>query len=113
MLILLVDDEPLTRMGVGMVLEELGHEVIKASLGTQALQILQDNPNVELLMTDFRMPGLTGLQLIEKARELRPELKAVLMTGYSSTDYEFPEDCPTRLAKPFGERELSQTLAAV
>lgn len=110
MIVLLVDDEPLIRMGVAVFLEELGHEVMEASNGSVALKCLQENAAIELLLTDFRMPGLSGLDLISQCRSVRPSLKIILMTGYSSEDHIFPTDCPVRLVKPFGIHDLETAI---
>lgn len=113
MIVLVVDDEPLIRLGVGSLLSELGHDVLDATSGTRALEKFDDNPKIDLLLTDFKMPGLSGLQLADRCRAIRPDLKVILMTGYSSQDHVFDEDCPVRLAKPFGIRSLNMAIEQV
>jgi len=81
--ILLVDDDPLVRDTVIEQLEELGHKVLAASGGTDALAILQAREAVDLMITDLSMPGMNGLTLIREARGLRPNLPAILLTGHS------------------------------
>ena len=100
-------------MGVVGLLEELGHEVVEAPNGRQALERLKVDQTIELLLTDFRMPGLSGLDLITQCREINPTIKIVLMTGYSSEDHIFPDDCPVRLYKPFGMQHLVQAMDQV
>lgn len=108
--ILLVDDEPLVRMGVALLLEELDHKVLQASTAAQAMQLLGENEGVEILMTDFRMPDTDGLEMIAKAKAVSPSIRAVLMTGYAVDDERFALTDIPRLAKPFGIAELEQAL---
>ena len=108
--VLLVDDEPLVRMGVALLLEELGYFVLQASTAVQALELLCENPDVAILMTDFRMPDCDGLEMIDLAREKSPSIRTVLMTGYATDDDRFVLSNAPRLAKPFGISELEQAL---
>lgn len=108
--ILAVDDDPLVLTNTSAMLEELGHSVIEASSGPQALELLCER-SVDLVITDHAMPGITGMQLVEIVRAERPELPIVLATGYA----ELPQrgKIPTsvsRLAKPFGETALAEAI---
>ncbi len=109
--ILLVDDEPLVRMGTALLLEELDHRVIQASTGAEGLQLLAENDDIEIIITDFRMPDMDGLEMIELARQARPNIKAVLMTGYSPDDERFSALNFPKISKPFGIGELENALA--
>jgi PAS domain S-box-containing protein len=82
-LILLVDDDVLVRDTLTDQLEELGHKVLAASCGTDALAILRARDAVDLMVTDLSMPGMDGLTLIKEAQGLRPSLPAILLTGYA------------------------------
>ena len=75
-------DDGLVLMGVVAMIEDLGHEVLTASTGAQALEVLRRNDSIDLLLTDQSMPGMTGLELAAAARELRPDLAVILATGY-------------------------------
>lgn len=108
--ILLVDDEVLVRAGTAMMLDELGHEVTEASSGKQALAILNDHPHFDLLISDFRMPDMDGMEMIAEARKLVPELKAILMTGYDADDPRFAELQAGSLSKPFGLEDLETAI---
>ncbi|HEV7233732.1 MAG TPA: response regulator [Sphingorhabdus sp.] len=110
--ILLVDDEMLVRSGTAMMLDELGHEVTEARSAKEALLLIVDASPFDLVITDYRMPDMDGAAMIAEARKQRPDLRAVLMTGYDADDPRFDGiDCPN-LAKPFGLEELEQAIAA-
>ena len=64
-------------------LGELGFSVLSASDGFAALNILQGNPAIDLVVTDIGLPGLNGRALADAARELRPDLKFLFITGYA------------------------------
>jgi CheY-like chemotaxis protein len=80
--LLLVDDNDDVREITALLLRDTGYSVIEASSGIAALAALDANPAIELLIVDFSMPGMSGLELLERARAKRPEIKAVLITGY-------------------------------
>jgi CheY-like chemotaxis protein len=80
--LLLVDDNDDVREITALLLRDTGYRVIEASSGIAALAELDGNPAIELLIVDFSMPGMSGVELLERARAKRPEIKAVLITGY-------------------------------
>ena len=107
--ILLVDDDALIAMSSVDMLEDLGHEVLEANSGEQALDVLRSADAVDLLITDFAMPGMTGMQLIQAARALCPQLPVLLATGYA----ELPNgsvDVP-RIGKPYTQIQLASEVA--
>ncbi|MGC1303169.1 MAG: PAS domain S-box protein [Caulobacteraceae bacterium] len=111
--ILVVDDDDLVLMNTTSMLEDLGHAVIEASSGQQALERLSAAPAVDLVISDQVMPGMTGLQLACAIRSERPALPIILATGYA----ELPADADAgpilhRLSKPFRQRELAEAVAA-
>lgn len=108
--ILLVDDEPLVRMGTALLLEELDHCVVQASSAAQALELLAENVSIDIIITDFRMPDMDGLELIGRARQERPTIPAILMTGYASDDARFTSLDFPRISKPFGISEIEAAL---
>ena len=108
--VLLVDDEPLARIGTSAMLEDGGYNVIEASSASEALQLLQNGLKVDALVTDYAMPGATGTQLADELRNERPNLPILLITGFASlTDAEAGD--LARLAKPFRQTELLSSLA--
>ena len=110
--ILLVDDEDLVRLGTYELLRDLGYDVVQASSGAEALRLLRSGIEVDLMMTDFLMPGMNGVALIEHARALVSDLKVLLVTGYSTIAEGPGADYP-RLGKPYRQAELSNRLAAI
>src|SRR3954451_15250639 len=80
--VLVVDDVPQVRATAVRIMEDLGCEVFDAYNGHQALKLLQAHPEIEVLFTDMRMPGMSGTELAEAAQRLRPDLKIVLTSGY-------------------------------
>jgi PAS domain S-box-containing protein len=107
--ILAVDDDDLVLMNTTAMLEDLGHVVLEAHSGAQALQILRKEAAIDLLVTDQAMPNMTGLQLAETALELTPGLVVILATGYAELP---PGADPSlgRLAKPFTQPELAEAV---
>ncbi|MCW8156062.1 PAS domain S-box protein [Stutzerimonas stutzeri] len=81
-IVLVVEDEAAVRMLVVEVLHELGYQVLEACDATSALPYLHGDQRLDLLVSDFGLPGLNGRQLVESAREHRPELKVLFITGY-------------------------------
>jgi CheY-like chemotaxis protein len=81
--VLLVEDDPSVRLLVGEVLRELGYICIVVSEGEAALPLLTSNARLDLLITDVGLPGLNGHQLAELARQHRPELSILFITGYA------------------------------
>jgi PAS domain S-box-containing protein len=107
--ILLVDDEELVRAGTAEMLEALGHSVIQAASGPAALKALK-TMDCDLMVADYLMPAMTGVELIEHARALIPTLPVLLVTGYTGLHLKL-DDRLTRLGKPFGEAELAAAVA--
>ncbi|QOZ31242.1 ATP-binding protein [Bradyrhizobium sp. CCBAU 53421] len=107
--ILLVDDDPLIAMSTMEMLEDLGHRVIGASSGPHALDILRSDQEIDLMMTDHVMPGMTGIELAVASREVRPHLIVLLATGYAELPDGTQVDLP-RLAKPYHQDQLRERL---
>ena len=81
--VLVVDDEPAVRMLITDTLEELGYAALEAVDGPSGLKVLQSDQRIDLLVTDVGLPGLNGRQLADAAREVRPGLKVLFITGYA------------------------------
>ncbi len=81
--VLVVEDDPAVRMVVLDELSELGYRTIEAVDGPSALPILQSGLAIDLLLTDVGLPGMNGRQVAEIARQHRPALRVLFMTGYA------------------------------
>lgn len=103
--ILTVDDDPIILMNTTALLEDMGHHVVEAGSGEEALERLSGQPEIDLLITDQSMPGMSGSELIAAARILRPELPIILATGYSN-EPDVGAHRVARLGKPFSFAEL-------
>jgi DNA-binding NtrC family response regulator len=113
--VLIVDDEVGPRNAIGRTLRREGYELYFASGGAEALEIIEQG-NIDLVLTDNRMPGMTGLELVKKVREAHPEVVRIIITGYADLDtvreaineaevYRF-------LIKPWDDDDLRLTLRA-
>ncbi len=103
--ILVVDDDPLVAMGTIGMLEDLGHVVLEANSGKQALEILEGDSAVDLMMTDQAMPGMSGIELAQLARKRRPAMPVLLATGYADLSAAEASDLPL-LSKPYRQAQL-------
>ena len=83
--ILLVDDEEGVRETMAAILEREGYEVVSAPSGEEALEHVHDDP-FDLLLTDLRMEGMSGVELMAAIRERSPETPSIMLTGYASLD---------------------------
>ncbi|MDO9708585.1 ATP-binding protein [Paracraurococcus lichenis] len=108
--ILLVDDDPLVLASTAALIEDMGHVVVEAGSGAAALERLRGGLAPDLVLTDYAMPGLTGVQLAAEIRRLRPGLPVLLATGYAELEGEALAGLP-RLAKPFEAPALAQAIA--
>ena len=89
---------------------ELGHQVETAGSGAEALSLMMTDDSFDLLVTDYLMPSMTGVELIGRVREMHPNMPAVIASGY--TDVADQGDIPgaVRLAKPFTSAKLNEVL---
>jgi len=110
--LLFVDDDFLISLSTAALLEDLGHEVVKASSGAGALEVLKSGKPVDLMITDYAMPGMTGVQLAEAARQLRPGLPILLATGYADLPARTKMDLP-RLSKPYQQKQLAERITSL
>ena len=110
--LLFVDDDFLISLSTAALLEDLGHDVIKASSGPAALDVLNSGKPIDLLITDYAMPGMTGVQLAEAARKLRPDLPILLATGYADLPARARIELP-RLSKPYQQNQLAERITSL
>ncbi|MDP2357238.1 MAG: response regulator [Beijerinckiaceae bacterium] len=109
--VLAVDDDALVLMSTCAMIEELGHTALEAFSGKDALRILEEVVDVDLVITDQAMPGMSGVELAQALNQQRPNLPIVIATGYSDLPPGSP-DYPM-IAKPFGEKELARLILKV
>jgi len=83
--VMVIEDEPVVRGVVLEMLAEQGYRVLEAVDGPSGLKILRSNEAVDLLVTDVGLPGMNGRQVADQARETRPELKILFITGYAES----------------------------
>jgi signal transduction histidine kinase/CheY-like chemotaxis protein len=112
LIVLAVDDDNLVLMNMTAMLEDLGHTVIDASSGADALAIIDAGTRLDLVISDQAMPGMTGMQLHDAIRARRPELPFVLATGFAELPAGIERRRLRRLAKPFTQGELAAAIAA-
>lgn len=83
--ILIVDDEEGLREGLSKLLETEGYAALSAESGEQALKILQ-HAHIDLVLTDMRMPGMDGIELLKKIRKQHPDVGVIIITGYGQIE---------------------------
>jgi len=108
--VLIVEDEPHILDLLSDYLADLGYRVLAAESSAKAFEILATKPQLDLLISDFRLPGnVSGVMIAEPALKLRPELKIIFISGYPIEIYEsgspIAESAPV-LAKPFSLERL-------
>jgi PAS domain S-box-containing protein len=110
--ILLVDDDPDVRAVAASMLREAGHTVVEAGSGGAALERLGENvPPIDLLIADLAMPGMNGFELARAARQERPDLPVLFVTGYADMARSEASANETVLQKPFRAEELAAKVA--
>ncbi len=110
--VLAVDDDGLVLINTAYMLEDLGHEVVQATSGREALEVIQSGRPIDLVITDQAMPQMTGLQLAAAVRTERPGLPVLLATGYAEAATG-ADPCLPRLSKPFMQKDLAQAIARI
>jgi PAS domain S-box-containing protein len=109
--ILLVDDDALVSMNSAYMLMDLGHSVLEASSAARAIELMESDAQFDVLVTDYAMPTMNGLDLATRIRRIKPKLPIVLATGYAELP---PSEVISfqRLQKPFTQKELAEVLEA-
>ena len=115
--ILLIDDEPMVTDICEMMLKKLGHEVLKAYSGSEGIKLYEANRNrVDLIISDFNMPGMDGQQVVDRLRIMNHGVKVLLSSGGMSVTEE--EEALVRgfagfLRKPYNMELLSDKIAQI
>ncbi len=111
--ILVVDDEKNYTMIIGEILQEEGYTSITASSGMEALDIL-NNEIIDLILTDVKMPGMSGIQLLENIKEINPDIPVIIMTAFGSVEKAVDamhRGAYTFILKPFENQALIAHIA--
>ena len=111
--ILVVDDDAGIRENIADLLSTENYEVVSAANADEAMRVLESQ-RIDLLLTDFQMPGRNGVELIEVARRANHRVPAILMTAYLYVFEQMDErrrEGVTLLRKPFDAEEILQTVA--
>ena len=115
--VLIVEDDPSILMVLAAYLSGEGYRVLQAENGEQAFEILASKPHLDVMITDYRLPGgITGVQIAEPAVMLRPDLKVIFISGYPAeireTDSPITRTAPI-LGKPFDLDTLQAQIQAL
>lgn len=112
--LLVIDDEALVRQMVRLMLEPDGHTILESGSGADGLALLTQN-DVDLVLTDMIMPGIDGIETIQKIRRLYPALKIIAMSGASAQglylDAAAKLGADAILHLPFTQSQLRVTIA--
>ena len=110
--ILIVDDDERLRQTLGILVTSMGHEQIGVPDAPAALSLLEKR-GVDLIVTDLRMPGPTGLDLLDAAQKIAPETPVILLTAYGTVQTAveaMQKGAYDYLLKPFDTREVESRI---
>jgi CheY-like chemotaxis protein len=111
--VLLVDDDSAVREVTANLLQDLGYRVVEAGSGGAALDMLDGQAEIDLLLVDFAMPGMNGAEVAREVHARRPDLPILFVTGYADTEALAAAAGDGILRKPFVERDLAAKLRSV
>lgn len=115
--ILIVDDEPVLIDSLTIGLRMKGYQIVQACSGQHALEQLDDtNINIDIVITDYMMPTMNGLELLLTIRGKRPLLPVIIMTGYTETELvieALKNHCAGFIEKPFTPEQLAAEIERV
>ena len=114
--VLVVEDEPVVRGVILEMLGEQGYRTLEAVDGPSGLKILRTSERIDLLVTDVGLPGMNGRQVADQAREIRPGLKILFVTGYAESvviSDGFLQPGMEMITKPFDLDHLSRRIRAM
>ena len=108
--VLLVDDEEIVREATAAMLTDAGYTVMQAGSAAEALKIARGDSEPDIVIADYKMPGMSGIELAEALRATRPSIPFLLITGFANLTDADSDGLP-RLAKPFREVEIAARVA--
>ena len=109
--VLLVDDDALVSMNTAYMLMDLGHSVLEAPSGSHALRLLETDDQFDVVITDYAMPGMTGLDLATKIKQIHPKMPVIIASGYAELPPRVTHAFP-RLSKPYTQQQLAEAMDA-
>ncbi|PKN65081.1 MAG: DNA-binding response regulator [Deltaproteobacteria bacterium HGW-Deltaproteobacteria-15] len=110
--ILIVDDEKNYLVVLGALLGSEGYEIVTSENGHTASRIIQEG-DIDLLLTDMKMPGMSGMELLEHAKKVKPEVPVIMMTAYGTIEMAveaMKKGAYDYITKPFENEELKLTI---
>lgn len=110
--ILLVEDDSLVAEACGMLLEDFGYSIQRSESAEDALAVLASGETFDLVFSDVRMPGTSGLELARTISDLYPGLPVLLTSGYSSAAAEAVASGFALLPKPYLPADVQRAIAA-
>jgi CheY-like chemotaxis protein len=111
--VLAVDDDAAVRSTTADILKDLGYSVLQADSGEAALELLEEEGMIDVLLTDVVMTGMSGPELVRRARQSQPRLPVVFISGYADPAGTTPEGLLQPLVrKPFRPAELRRQIEA-
>jgi DNA-binding response OmpR family regulator len=111
--LLIVDDEANLRAGLRDLLSLMGYQVKEAASGHEALELLKSQP-YDLMVLDMRMPGMDGIEVMHRARQMRPDLSIIVLTAHASLESAIAavkSDAADYMLKPFNIDDLAATIS--
>src|SRR5262245_24618652 len=103
--VLVVDDDPCVGESTAAMIEDLGHMAINVESAASALEVMRSEPSIDIVITDYAMPGKNGAELAADIRQSRPDLPVVISTGYADAPWH-ALNLP-RLDKPYQQGDLA------
>jgi len=111
--ILLVDDDRAVRDVTAVMLRDLGYSVLEAGSGGAALDLVEREHGIDLAVFDFAMPGMNGAELAREAKQRRPDLPVLFVTGFADRAAVAGVDADHILGKPFAKDDLARKVSCV
>jgi signal transduction histidine kinase len=111
--VLVVDDDSAVREVTAGILHDLGYRVVEAGSGGAALDLLDRQSEIDLLLLDFAMPGMNGAEVAREVHARRPDLPILFVTGYADTEALAAAGDDGILRKPFVEKDLAAKLRSL
>lgn len=111
--ILVVDDEEIVRRVVVRTLQRGGYDVLEADCGEIGIDMLKADPTIDMVLSDVMMPGISGVEVAQLTRSIKPTCAILLVTGYTDRQAEIDAMDVSVLSKPFNREQLLSTVREV